>query len=172
MDITPDFFWEGASGLSGSPSPFSPLSPCRCSLPRSGLGAAARFTSWLSAGPLFWAGRSGGLGCGPGGVDHENPEILATGVWSCPGRVGRGLLPAPTRSYQSSPFSSCPVRNKSRLHRSWCCWDCHQVLSVLGWSGGQNACAFPPAPAFLVCGSMLGRLRVETRRWWGGGWQV
>ena len=37
---------------------------------------------------------------------------------------------------------------------------CHQVLSVLGWSGGQNACAFPPAPAFLVCGSMLGRLRV------------
>lgn len=84
----------------------------------------------------------------------ENLEFLATGARSArrPGRARtpRAGSPPLARSDQPPPFSSLPVRNKSRLPRSWCCCDspvrCYQCL---GSSIGQSG-RLPPAPGSRV----------------------
>lgn len=130
MDITPDFLWEGPLGLwdqgPADPSPLLsfPLLPS----PPTGV---------LRLGPI--------RGQQPGVLHDAGQDLSSELVGVAGGDAGPGVIemrtwnswqlelgdaqaawagvssPLPPALTSSSPLSSCPVRNKSRLQRSWCC---------------------------------------------------
>ena len=125
MDVIPDFLWEGPLGLwdqgPADPSPLLP-SPSTGVLrlgPVRGQQPGVLHDAGQDLSPEL-VGVAGGY-AGPGVIEMRtwNSWQLALGAAQA-ARAGVSS-PLPPVLTSSSPLPSCPVRNKSRLQRSWCC---------------------------------------------------